>query len=456
MVHFREWGKYPTQRSAPITLVAGEEYYLEILHKQYGDQVHLDVGWTVPGQDPETDSPRIILGSALRSYVPDAGDADEDGLPDSWERQVGLNPADNGLINPNDGSYGDPDADGFDNFSEYTNGTNPFVSNALDSDGDGVSDYDELNLYHTDPNVADATPPVKLADLPLGGFLAPSGTWAMFPGGGLRSFTRRGAVDFPFNVSGQGIYLIELKAAALPANRYTPPIPVIARVDGVEVGRAEVLPFGSRHLWLSPVLAAGNHTLTIDNRNVRSGESLEINSIAIYGYDAGPDLNGNGIPSWLEDTVLNVNGAETASGDSATSPVCFEGTARFAADAVITVAGRAGDITAMPGLSGHWYANVPLEPGSGTDITASFENGAMSAQRTITWTATNVFQAPGTIRVRIGDSLKFTAVPAGLDGQQTVATLSRDGVPIPRDGSPSGEGAALDPVIVLFDCCAPN
>jgi hypothetical protein len=125
-------------------------------------------------------------------------------------------------------------------------------------------------------------------------------------------------------------------------------------VDGVEVGRAEVLPFGSRHLWLSPVLAAGNHTLTIDNRNVRSGESLEINSIAIYGYDAGPDLNGNGIPSWLEDTVLNVNGAETASGDSATSPVCFEGTARFAAEAVITVAGRAGASTAMPGLSGHW------------------------------------------------------------------------------------------------------
>ena len=242
ITHFREWNKNPFQQSAPVTLVAGQEYYIEILHKQENDQDHVSVSWSYPGQDQQ-----IIRGSALRSYVADADDVEDDGLPDSWERQVGLNPADNGFINPNEGSYGDPDADGFNNFAEYTNGTDPFSSQAIDTDGDGVSDYDEIHLYHTDPNSPDAMPPVKLADLALTTFQAPSGAWAMFPSGGLRSFTRRGAVDFPFSVNSAGIYLIEFKGAAYPANRYTPPVPIIARVDGVEVGRAEVLPTTSNN-----------------------------------------------------------------------------------------------------------------------------------------------------------------------------------------------------------------
>ena len=431
---------------------AGQEYYIEILHKQDNDGDHLSVGWNLPGQDPDTVDPQIIRGSALRSNVPDADDKDDDGLPDSWERTVGLNPADNGLINPNEGSYGDPDRDGFNNFAEYTNGTNPFASNALDSDGDGVSDYDETNLYHTDPqNAADAVPPTLLARLPLNSFVAPPGNWALFPNGGLRSFTRRGPVYFPFNVDSQGIYLIEITAAAYPANRYTPPIPVIARVDGVEVGRAEVLPFGSRHVWLTPRLAAGAHNLTIDNRNVRTGESLEINSVAVYQFAAGADLNANGLSDWMEASFLNVDAVQTASGDSATSPVCFEGTSRFAADATITVAGRAGTTAAQAALAGHWYANVALNESGDTDLTAAFENATLNVQRTVTWTATNALQAPASIRIRKGDSLKFTAVPAGLDGLQTVATFTRDGVAIPRSGAPDGSGPGLEPVVVLFD-----
>ncbi len=62
-------------------------------------------------------------------------DSDEDGLPDKFERDHGLNPN-----NPLDALL-DSDGDGLSNLDEYLNGTNP---NNRDSDGDGISDRDEL------------------------------------------------------------------------------------------------------------------------------------------------------------------------------------------------------------------------------------------------------------------------------------------------------------------------
>jgi len=58
-------------------------------------------------------------------------DQDEDGLPDSWELLHGLDPTDNGSINPNNGPDGDPDGDGVPNSSELEGGTAP----------DDASDY---------------------------------------------------------------------------------------------------------------------------------------------------------------------------------------------------------------------------------------------------------------------------------------------------------------------------
>ena len=64
-------------------------------------------------------------------------DTDGDGLPDGWEVQYGLDPLDNGIINlrtggpgnPDMGASGDPDGDGFDNLTEFLNGTHPLVPN---------------------------------------------------------------------------------------------------------------------------------------------------------------------------------------------------------------------------------------------------------------------------------------------------------------------------------------
>ena len=59
------------------------------------------------------------------------GDADVDGMPDSWESSQGLNPYD-----PSD-AVDDPDGDGFTNLDEYNFETDP---QNPDTDGDGVDD----------------------------------------------------------------------------------------------------------------------------------------------------------------------------------------------------------------------------------------------------------------------------------------------------------------------------
>ncbi len=67
--------------------------------------------------------------------VPFEGDADGDGLPDSWESYYDLD------TGGNDGSL-DPDEDGLTNLQEYLNDTNPLES---DTDGDGMPDGWEVS-----------------------------------------------------------------------------------------------------------------------------------------------------------------------------------------------------------------------------------------------------------------------------------------------------------------------
>lgn len=77
-------------------------------------------------------------------------DTDDDGLPDGYEIvSVGSNPADkNSLDNTlSDGEY-DSDQDDLSNYEEYLLGTDPLRA---DSDFDGLSDGDEVNVHGTDP-----------------------------------------------------------------------------------------------------------------------------------------------------------------------------------------------------------------------------------------------------------------------------------------------------------------
>jgi hypothetical protein len=71
-------------------------------------------------------------------------DTDLDGMPDAWETQYGLNPA-----NASDAAT-DLDSDGYTNLQEYQLGKNPTL--AEDTDSDGIPDWIERKLIYRTAN----------------------------------------------------------------------------------------------------------------------------------------------------------------------------------------------------------------------------------------------------------------------------------------------------------------
>ena len=117
-----------------------------------------------------TSTPNVLSKGGAPSSVPDPAlkDSDGDGLTDVQEAQLGTNPL-----------RRDTDGDGIPDDVEVAQGTNPLVPDRLptvttpvvapsaaasassidltklDSDGDGLTDDQEINVYHTDPHKAD-------------------------------------------------------------------------------------------------------------------------------------------------------------------------------------------------------------------------------------------------------------------------------------------------------------
>lgn len=65
---FREWNKFPSQKSVAISLEAGKIYYIEAIYKEGGGGDHLSVGWSKPGESTTAPS-EVIPADAIRPYT---------------------------------------------------------------------------------------------------------------------------------------------------------------------------------------------------------------------------------------------------------------------------------------------------------------------------------------------------------------------------------------------------
>lgn len=88
------------------------------------------------------DFQRVVTESIVISGL---SDSDYDTMPDTWEIETGLDPA-------QDDRFNDPDQDGLENIDEYLKGTDPL---STDTDLDGIKDGDEVNITFTKPAIFD-------------------------------------------------------------------------------------------------------------------------------------------------------------------------------------------------------------------------------------------------------------------------------------------------------------
>ena len=286
-----KWDRFVTQMSEEIQLVAGQKYFIEVVHQHgHGHFPHASIAWARPGADREE-----IPAGSVSSYFPVAGDADDDSLLDTWETQYGLSVTDNGLVDrAKEGENGDFDSDGLNNREEYIAGTNP--SNA-DTDGDGLSDGDEVNSHGTDPLVSDA-PAETLADtLDVSAFTTAGNVWSMIDGG-LLSDSFRGDISWNFNVPNSGTWVIQVDTRIRGTVFANELVHVNASIDGIPVGRYAIR-YGASHKGimrvLSPELATGSHTLKLEIDNLLGRRTVQIDAITLR-EPSGIDLDGDGIP----------------------------------------------------------------------------------------------------------------------------------------------------------------
>lgn len=402
----------PSQRSRIVSLVQGQEYYIEVLHAVQNNPGHLSIAWQIPGQTRE-----IIPETAFLSGSPNEADADDDNLPDSWETANGLDPTDNGLINSDEGEYGDPDGDGLTNLEEFQYGTDP---QSADSDGDGISDRDEIFLYGSDPSTSNSLAPIAITLPDLGQYASATGAWNLDANGALVARDRRGSITYTFSVVEAGVHEVVLQASAISAVPWSSqPLPIELTLDG------DSKPFARETLYsknslpetmraLTPWLDVGTHTLTVVHDNYLASRRLRINSLEINRL-GGTDLDLDGVPDWFDNEISEKNALTHVPTQSRTSPVSIEGMTQQLSTAGLTVLalGEAepSELPLLESVNGTFYADVPLSADGAVTIEASWLTGVSTQSGTITWIATNLFDAfaDDTLHIRVGDAVRLDA-----------------------------------------------
>jgi hypothetical protein len=110
-----------------------------------GDEV--DIHGTHPN-NPDTDDDQLTDGDEILIHLTNATnpDSEDDGMPDGYEIANSLDP----LVND---SALDPDLDTITNLGEYGYGTDPHLN---DTDADKLDDYDEIFVYFSNPLTNDS------------------------------------------------------------------------------------------------------------------------------------------------------------------------------------------------------------------------------------------------------------------------------------------------------------
>ncbi len=316
----------------------------------------------------------------------------------------------------------DTDGDGLTDAEEQQiYGTDP---TKVDTDGDGISDYEEIKLALTNPVVADFDGTVTDAIVKDGADISGSlGQWEA-DGTEIYALSRRGHVEYAVSLASADVYRIEIEGREQSFYRDGPSdFDLQVYVDGEYLGRqtlkATATAYGKVHLY-TPWLPQGNHTLRVFWDNAASYTSLRLKAIRLQSL-GGPDQNSNGIKDWVETRLQAMSGIDSPT-STYVSPLCLEGKGQFLSmmSVAAVVDGGTTNVSVNPGPGYRWYANAPLSADTNTTVIVSHQNGGLIQTNTLAWTAKNVLTG-GDLTIRIDDSVILTAFPAGAtNGSVTI------------------------------------
>ena len=444
---YQHWTKFGSQKSAPVTLQAGQVIIVDALMKEHSGGDHLSVGVTLPDNRYE----RPIRAGRFLPVAPGtdfALDTDSDGLSDYEESVVGTDPqvadtSGDGLTDfeavvfnkdplvlhnplpPIDAAwvlqYGiatdlpyiheDFDGDHLSNYQEFLYGSNPWLA---DSSGDGWSDEIVALQFGLDPSQVwfDGTQNTVLTQ--NGSAATASQHWTATPQNTLQAEGRAGTVTYELTTAQPGTYGIQFTMSQYNSFGGQGTFRLHLRVNGISVGSRQVTLSSSTTtdvLFLSPELPVGTHSLDLRVENIQPGDFLEIHQLNLISL-GGVDANTNGTADWMEARTQQALDA-TFPLTSPVSPVYLEGMTHGGAQVtVVSEVDPQTELTSSRGPRGLWYANVDLLETGATDVTLTETFTGATDTHAITWTQTNVLQPPvDPVQIRVGDALLLNAVP---------------------------------------------
>lgn len=387
----------PSQKSQTLDLVAGQKYYFELWHKEGFGGASVKLAWKTP-----TMARNIISSHFLSSFNVDPGDLDDDDLPDSYELVNGLNSNDSGRsAGSNEGAFGDLDGDGLTNREEWQNET---AANLADSDGNGVSDYDEVNFFGSATLANSIGAFTNVATLSGDSYSNAFGEWSKI-NGCARQVSRRGSVTYPITVPTSGVYALKFAVSSVVDGAKNELHDFQLKINGQHIAykTITILPDSTSTLAiLTPWLQAGetyNLELFVDNSY--NWRRVSIDSLEILAA-GGIDTNENSTPDWVDIRLNETNGFDNTVVFSKTSPAVLEGNAKHMSLL------NTGGVPVTKAPNGRFFTEVQLTAGSPTTLDFAFENGAVTRSASVQWLPTNLLHETN-MTIRQGDSLLLTA-----------------------------------------------